>query len=114
MSGPDIPVGTPVHAEIPRAQEQLFDARSSARDKYVRLVVGRPGLGHLVAYELVVTFTPLHLVGRGADRKAALADLMLNLEDATQDRPTALAFSTWCAEHLATSSDIRARRKPVG
>jgi acetyltransferase-like isoleucine patch superfamily enzyme len=57
MSGPDIPIGAPARADIPKAQEQLFDARSSARDKYVRLVVGRPGLGRLVAYELIVTFT---------------------------------------------------------
>ena len=41
-------------AEIPRAQDQLFDERSSARDKYSRLVVGKPGLGPLVKHEAVV------------------------------------------------------------
>jgi acetyltransferase-like isoleucine patch superfamily enzyme len=41
-------------AEIPRAQDQLFDERSSARDKYSRLVVGKPGLGALVKHEAVV------------------------------------------------------------
>jgi acetyltransferase-like isoleucine patch superfamily enzyme len=41
-------------AEIPRAQDQLFDARSSARDKYSRLVIGQPGLGALIKYEAVV------------------------------------------------------------
>ncbi|HET7219092.1 MAG TPA: acyltransferase [Vicinamibacterales bacterium] len=41
-------------AEIPRAQDQLFDERSSARDKYSRLVVGRPGLAALVKHEAVV------------------------------------------------------------
>jgi acetyltransferase-like isoleucine patch superfamily enzyme len=41
-------------AEIPRAQDQLFDPGSSARDKYVRLVVGRPGLGALLKHEAVV------------------------------------------------------------
>jgi acetyltransferase-like isoleucine patch superfamily enzyme len=41
-------------ADIPRAQDQLFDARSSARDKYSRLVIGRPGLGPLLKHEIVV------------------------------------------------------------
>jgi len=40
--------------EIPRAQDQLFDGRSSAREKYARLVVGRPGLGALLKHEAVV------------------------------------------------------------
>jgi acetyltransferase-like isoleucine patch superfamily enzyme len=40
--------------EIPRAQDQLFRARGSAREKYSALVVGRPGLGALIKYELVV------------------------------------------------------------
>ena len=39
--------------EIPRAQEQLFGAGRSAREKYSALVVGRPGWGALVHYELV-------------------------------------------------------------
>ena len=41
-------------ADIPRAQDQLFDAESSARDKYSRLVVGRLGLGPLIKHEAVV------------------------------------------------------------
>lgn len=41
-------------AEIPKAQEQLFDRRRSARAKYAELVVGRPGFGALVGYELVM------------------------------------------------------------
>jgi len=41
-------------AEIPKAQEQLFDRRRSARAKYSELVIGRPGLSALVGYELVV------------------------------------------------------------
>jgi acetyltransferase-like isoleucine patch superfamily enzyme len=40
--------------EIPRAQDQLFDARTSARQKYASLVVGRPGLGALVRHELIM------------------------------------------------------------
>ena len=39
---------------IPRAQEQLFDTKRSARQKYVDLVVGRPGWGALLMHELVV------------------------------------------------------------
>jgi acetyltransferase-like isoleucine patch superfamily enzyme len=41
-------------AEIPRAQDQLFDRGSSASDKYSRLVIGRPGLGALLQHELVM------------------------------------------------------------
>ena len=41
---------------IARAQDQLFAAGTSSRAKYASLVVGRPGLGALLKYELVVTF----------------------------------------------------------
>jgi len=40
-------------AEIPRAQDQLFSSGTSAREKYSALVVGRPGWGALLHYELV-------------------------------------------------------------
>lgn len=40
-------------SDIPRAQEQLFDHRRSPREKYAELVVGRPGWGPLLRYELV-------------------------------------------------------------
>ena len=36
-----------------RAQDQLFDRRTSAREKYAQLVVGRPGWGALVKHELI-------------------------------------------------------------
>src|SRR3954464_8531749 len=39
--------------EIPRAPDQLFDRRTSAREKYAALVVGRPELGALVKHEFV-------------------------------------------------------------
>jgi len=42
--------------DIPRAQDQLF-GQGGARAKYSALVVGRPGLGALIAYELVVLLT---------------------------------------------------------
>ena len=41
-------------SEIPRAQDQLFERGSSARDKYARLVVGRAGLGALLKHEAVI------------------------------------------------------------
>ena len=40
--------------DIPRAQEQLFDTKRSAREKYVDLVIGQPGWGPLLLHELVV------------------------------------------------------------
>ena len=39
--------------EIQRAQDQLFAGGQSARDRYSALVVGRPGWGALLHYELV-------------------------------------------------------------
>ena len=39
--------------DIPRAQDQLFDSRQSAREKYAALVVGRPGWGALLQHELI-------------------------------------------------------------
>lgn len=56
MDGSD-PMTTSGSPPIPRAQEQLFSPGTSARQKYAALVVGRPGLAALIAYELVVTFT---------------------------------------------------------
>lgn len=42
---------------IPKAQDQLFDASTSAREKYAALVVGRTDWASLLLYELIVTFT---------------------------------------------------------
>jgi acetyltransferase-like isoleucine patch superfamily enzyme len=44
-------------SEIPRAQDQLFSGGQSAREKYSTLVVGRPGWGALLHYELVQLFS---------------------------------------------------------
>ena len=41
---------------IDNAQEQLFTPGKSSRAKYAELVVGRPGLGALLKYELIVMF----------------------------------------------------------
>lgn len=40
-------------SEIPRAQDQLFEGRTSAREKYAALVVGRSGWGALIKHEAV-------------------------------------------------------------
>jgi acetyltransferase-like isoleucine patch superfamily enzyme len=40
-------------ADIPRVQDQLFDRRQSAREKYAALVVGQPGWGALIRHEAV-------------------------------------------------------------
>jgi acetyltransferase-like isoleucine patch superfamily enzyme len=40
--------------DIPRIQDQLFERGVSAREKYVRLVIGRSGLGPLLRYELTM------------------------------------------------------------
>ncbi len=40
--------------DIPKAQQQLFDARTSAAEKYAALVVGRRGWGALLKHELIV------------------------------------------------------------
>jgi acetyltransferase-like isoleucine patch superfamily enzyme len=42
-------------AVIASAQEQLFAAGKSSREKYAELVVGRPGLRALIKHELVVS-----------------------------------------------------------
>ena len=47
---------------IRRAQDQLFDGRSSAREKYVSLVVGRPGWRALIGHEMV-TMLSQHVPG---------------------------------------------------
>ena len=43
-------------APIAKAQEQLFAPGKSSRAKYAELVVGRPGVGALLKYELIVMF----------------------------------------------------------
>src|SRR5262245_12318187 len=57
----------PPPAAIARAQEQLFAAGRSSREKYQELVVGRPGLAALVRHELVV------LLSQGVPGAAGLA-----------------------------------------
>jgi acetyltransferase-like isoleucine patch superfamily enzyme len=53
-------------SDIPRAQDQLFDRRTSAREKYAQLVVGRDGWGALLKHEAVT------LVSQGIPGAAGL------------------------------------------
>lgn len=57
----------------------------------------------------VVEFAPLGLTGRGPDRDAAMADLMAALQDATQDRATAVKFSEWASDHVIKRSNLTTR-----
>jgi acetyltransferase-like isoleucine patch superfamily enzyme len=41
------------NTRIARAQDEIFDVRRSAREKYSALVVGRPGWGALLKHEIV-------------------------------------------------------------
>ena len=40
--------------QIPRVQDELSRPGVSARDKYAAMIVGKPGLGALIKYEMVV------------------------------------------------------------
>jgi acetyltransferase-like isoleucine patch superfamily enzyme len=54
------PMDVPADSTTPpiaRVQDQLFAPGVSARQKYAALVVGRSGLGALLAYECIVLFT---------------------------------------------------------
>jgi acetyltransferase-like isoleucine patch superfamily enzyme len=58
MAGSDVRDPLAAAADPPairRAQDQLFAAGKSSREKYAELVVGRPGLPALLTYELIVT-----------------------------------------------------------
>ena len=62
---------------IARVQEQLFAAGKSARTKYTELVIGRPGIGALLKYELVVTLAQPHAGALGLALRKALYPLLL-------------------------------------
>jgi acetyltransferase-like isoleucine patch superfamily enzyme len=62
---------------IPKAQDQLFAAGTSSRAKYAALVVGRPGLGALLKYELVVTLAQPRAGALGLALRKALYPLLL-------------------------------------
>jgi len=73
MAGSDAP--PPV--KIPRIEDQLFAPGRSAREKYVELVVGRPGLGALVTYELIVALAQARAGALGLVLRKALYPRLL-------------------------------------
>ena len=70
------PTGAAAQA-IARVQEQLFAAGKSARTKYTELVVGRPGIGALLKYELVVTLAQSRAGALGLALRKALYPWLL-------------------------------------
>jgi acetyltransferase-like isoleucine patch superfamily enzyme len=62
---------------IGRAQEQLFAPGTSSRAKYASLVVGRPGVGALAKYELIVTVAQSWPGALGLVLRKALYPLLL-------------------------------------
>ncbi|MCU1382651.1 MAG: hypothetical protein JWL71_1348 [Acidobacteria bacterium] len=62
---------------IAKAQEQLFAAGTSSRAKYAELVVGRPGLGALLKYELIVMFAQAFPGALGLVIRKALYPMLL-------------------------------------
>ena len=62
---------------IDKAQEQLFAPGKSSRAKYAELVVGRPGLGALLKYELIVMFSQSWPGALGLAIRKALYPMLL-------------------------------------
>ena len=61
----------------PKVQEQLFAPGRSSREKYVELVVGRPGVGALIQYELVVMLAQARTGAFGLAMRKTLYPLLL-------------------------------------
>jgi acetyltransferase-like isoleucine patch superfamily enzyme len=66
-----------MNRNIPGAQDQLFERGSSPRAKYERLVVGRPGWGPLIAYEMVMLVAQWVPGALGLALRKALYPLLL-------------------------------------
>lgn len=60
-----------------KAQEQLFASGRSSREKYAALVVGRPGLGALLKYEIVVALAQARAGALGLALRQKLYPLLL-------------------------------------
>src|SRR5215831_17099471 len=69
----------PATASIPiaRVQDQLFDDRPIGRAKYSMLIVGRPGLGALLKYELIVSLAQARAGALGLALRKTLYPLLL-------------------------------------
>ena len=68
---------TQTNPGIAKAQDQLFAPGMSARKKYAALVVGQPGLGALLKYELVVMLTQARAGALGLVLRKAFYPLLL-------------------------------------
>jgi acetyltransferase-like isoleucine patch superfamily enzyme len=64
-------------AVMDKAQEQLFAPGTSSRDKYAALIVGRPGLGALLTYELIVSIAQARAGAFGLALRKALYPILL-------------------------------------
>jgi acetyltransferase-like isoleucine patch superfamily enzyme len=62
---------------IERAQEQLFAPGTSSRARYAALVVGRPGVGALLKYELVVSIAQARAGALGLAARKFLYPMLL-------------------------------------
>jgi acetyltransferase-like isoleucine patch superfamily enzyme len=69
--------GTAVRALIAKAQDQLFAAGKSSREKYAELVVGRPGIGALIKHELVIMLAQARSGAAGLALRRALYPVLL-------------------------------------
>jgi acetyltransferase-like isoleucine patch superfamily enzyme len=68
---------TATKSSIDKAQEQLFASGSSPRQKYAALIVGRPGVGALIKYELVVMLSQACPGALGLALRKSLFPLLL-------------------------------------
>ena len=68
---------TETKSAIGKAQEQLFATGTSARQKYAALVVGRPGIGALLKYEMVVSLAQARAGALGLALRKALYPVLL-------------------------------------
>jgi acetyltransferase-like isoleucine patch superfamily enzyme len=62
---------------INKAQDQLFESGTSSRAKYAALVIGRPGFGALLRYEIVVMLAQARTGAFGLAVRKALYPLLL-------------------------------------
>lgn len=77
MPGSDARTGPADPLSSGKAQEQLFAPGTSSREKYAALVVGRPGLGALLQYELVVAIAQARAGALGLVLRRKLYPLLL-------------------------------------
>ena len=69
-----------------RAQDQLFDRRTSAREKYAALVVGRPGWRALVKHEFVTMASQSTPGALGLALRQALYPALLGACEGLEER----------------------------